>query len=99
LRKQLAEVVEERPAELAARFERYYEVVALHSGYRLEAARGYLEAGFELVAGALLDGGSFDEKTFADASRGLSKEANEARTLTDLFAVYRRVVADMSAAA
>ena len=47
LRRQLAELVRERPGNLSARFDRYLEVVSAQSGYRLEVARSQLEAGFD----------------------------------------------------
>jgi AraC-like DNA-binding protein len=99
LRRRLAEIVAERPEELPALCERYFEAVALHCGYQVESARGHLEAGFEHVAGALLDGALIDEKAYGDTSRGLAKAAREARTLAELTLAYRRVITDMTEAA
>jgi AraC-like DNA-binding protein len=98
LRRHLVETVAERPGELPALWERYLEAVALHCGYQVETARGHLEAGFEHVAGALLEGAVLDEKTYVDTSRGLAKAAREARTLAELAFAYRRVIADMTEA-
>jgi AraC-like DNA-binding protein len=98
LRKELGSLVQERPGELPARFERYLEAVAVHSGYRLEAARAHLEAGVEHVASELLEAGAWDEKTSRDAIRELLRESHVARTVVDLFAVYRRTILDMSEA-
>lgn len=95
LRKELGQLVQERPGELPARFERYLEAVAVHCGYRLEAARAHLEAGVEHVASELLEARAWDEKTSRDAIRELSRESHVARTVVDLFAVYRRAILEM----
>jgi AraC-like DNA-binding protein len=97
-RRHLGDVLEERPDELPARFDRYLEAVALRCSHRLEPARAHLEAGFERLAEKLIDSGALDEKSFADACEGLDRAAQEARTLADLFAVYRRVVSDLAKA-
>jgi AraC-like DNA-binding protein len=99
LRHGLAHLVEEGPAELPARFERYFEAVAVHCGYQLEPARGHLEAGLDDVAAALVDGGALDRKSYLEASEGLAKATRDARTLAEILLVYRRVIADMSEAA
>jgi AraC-like DNA-binding protein len=96
LRRQLGELVEERADSLPARFDGYLEAVALRCGYRLEPARAHLEAGFERMAEALLQGGALEEKSFLDMSEGLERAAQEARTVDELFAAYRHVVSDMS---
>jgi YesN/AraC family two-component response regulator len=98
LRKDLGKLMQEKPGELPASFERYLEAVAVHSGYRLEAARAHLEAGIEQVASELLEARVWDEKTSRDAARELARESHGARTMVDLFAVYRRTVSDMSEA-
>jgi AraC-like DNA-binding protein len=99
LRNELGKLAQERPADLPARFERYLEAVAVHSGYRLDAARAHLEAGVEQVASELLEGRAWDEKTFRDAAGELSRESHGARTVAELFAVYRRAISDMAEAA
>jgi AraC-like DNA-binding protein len=95
LRQKLAESVEESPGVLSARFDRYIEAVALHSGHRLEPARAHLEAGFERMAETLLDGGTLAHKSYDDMRAALQQAAREARTATELFAAYRRAVADI----
>jgi AraC-like DNA-binding protein len=95
LRQELGKLVEERPRELPARFERYLEAVAVHAGYRLESARGHLEAGFEHVAGVLFESGAFDQNAFVDTSRGLARAARDARTITERFDAHRRVIHDL----
>jgi AraC-like DNA-binding protein len=96
LRRQLGELAGERADLLPASFDRYLEAVALRCGYRLEPARAHLEAGFERMAEALLQGGTLEEKSFLDMSEGLERAAQEARTVVELFAAYRHVVSDMS---
>ena len=95
-RRHLGDVLEERPEELPARFEHYLEAVALRCSHRLEPARAHLEAGFERLAENLVDMGALDEKSFAEACEGLDRAAEEARTLADLFAVYRPIVNDLA---
>jgi AraC-like DNA-binding protein len=99
LRKGLAVDVEERPEVLAARFERYLEAVALRCGYRMDAARGHLEAGYERLTERLVESGALEQKGFMASSHALDRAAADARTLADLFAAYRRAVADVAAAA
>jgi AraC-like DNA-binding protein len=96
LRRQLGELAEERADSLPARFDRYLEAVALRCGYRLEPARAHLEAGFERVAEALLQGGALDPKSFLFMSEGLERQAQEARTVDELFTAYRHVVRSLS---
>jgi AraC-like DNA-binding protein len=96
LRQHIGELVEERPGELPARFDRYLEAIAMHCGHRLEPARAHLEAGFEYLAGALLDAGALDEKTFVETCQGLERSARDARTVAELFDAYRRTVLELS---
>lgn len=96
LRRQLGELAGERADLLPATFDRYLEAVALRSGYRLEPVRAHLEAGFERMAEALLQGGALEEKSFLDMAASLERAAQEARTVDEVFAAYRHVVSDMS---
>jgi AraC-like DNA-binding protein len=98
LRQQLDAVAEERPAELTARFDRYLEAVALHCGYRLDAARGHLEAGFERLTEPLVRCGTLERRSFVALCDDLDRAAETAGTLQALFAAYRRATADVSAA-
>ena len=98
LRQQLRELGEHQPDLLPARFDRFIEAVTMRSGYRLEPARAHLEAGLERIAEALVGGGALEASSFEDACVELDRAAREARTVTDLFAAYRRVVADLSEA-
>ncbi|HEV8245773.1 MAG TPA: helix-turn-helix domain-containing protein [Polyangiaceae bacterium] len=95
LRQELARALEDRPALLPARFDRYLEAVAAHCGHRIDVARGHLEAGFERVAEPLASSGAIDHKNFGALYEGLERSVGEARTLSELFAAYRRVVADL----
>jgi AraC-like DNA-binding protein len=98
LRRQLGDLAKERADLLPPSFDRYLEAVALRCGYRLEPARAHLEAGFERIAEALLFGGTIEEKSFVDMAEGLERAAKEARTVDQLFAAYRQVVASLSEA-
>jgi AraC-like DNA-binding protein len=99
LRKELGRLAQERPEELPARFDRYLEAVAVHSGYRLDAARAHLEAGIEHIASELLAARAWDQKTSRDAASELTRSSHGARTVAELFAVYRRAVSNMTEAA
>jgi AraC-like DNA-binding protein len=97
LREDLARA-EERPAVLAARFERYLEAVAIHCGYRIEPALAHLEVGFERVAHGLLQAGVLGEKNFEVLYDALERATARARTIDELFAIYRRAVSDVAGA-
>ena len=96
LRQQLDRIVEERPGELAARFDRYLEAVAVHCGYRTDAARGHLEAGFERMTEPLVQSGTLERKSFVALCDDLDRAAEAAGTIQELFAAYRRAVRDVS---
>jgi AraC-like DNA-binding protein len=98
LRRDLSAVAQERPELLGARFDRYLESVALQCGYRVDAARGYLEAGFERLAETLVSTGRLDEKSFRASCDVLDRAASGARTLQELTAAYRRALGDVSEA-
>ena len=98
LRRQLGELVRERPGNLSARFDRYLEVVSAQSGYRLEVARSQLEAGFERLAEPFLASGALDEKSFDELCSTLERRAEAADTVSDLCSAYRDVVRDMDEA-
>jgi AraC-like DNA-binding protein len=98
LRQELGRAVADRPQVLGARFDRYLEAVAAHSGYQLEVARGHLDAGFERMAGPLIGTGLLDEKSFGALCETLDRASSQARTVSELFAAYRRASADVSQA-
>jgi AraC-like DNA-binding protein len=99
LRQELGRLVDEKPQALPARFDRFLEAVAVRCGYRLEPARAHVEAGFERMAEALLDNGALDAKSFATLYAGVERAAGEAGTVNQLFAIYRRALRDIAAAA
>jgi AraC-like DNA-binding protein len=98
LRQELGPAAEQRPLLLAARFDRYLEAVALYCGYRTDAARGHLEAGFERMADGLVGRGALDRKSYGAMCENLDRAADEARTMDELFAAYRRAALDVSEA-
>jgi len=95
LRAELEPAAEEHPSLLPARFDRYLESVAVRCGYRADAARGHLDAGFERMAETLVRRGAIDSKSYAAMCESLDRSAVEARTLDDLFGAYRRAVLDL----
>jgi AraC-like DNA-binding protein len=99
LRGNLGRLVEDRPSDLPARFERYCEAVVRHCSYQVEASRAHFEAGVEHIAGALLDSGVLSEKAYGEVSEALVKAAREARNLTEIAAAYRRGIVDLTEAA
>jgi AraC-like DNA-binding protein len=99
LRRGLAATSARRSASLESRFERYIEAVAIECGYRLELARSELAAGFDRAAEALLEAGALEERAYAEMCSALDRSARDARTVADLFEVYRLAVADLARAA
>ena len=87
-----------RSERAAARFDRYIEAVIVRCGYRLEAVRAHLDVGFDQMTGGLLKSVALDQKNYAALYEGLERAATNARTLSDLLAVYRRAVLDVSQA-
>ena len=95
LRNELTKLAEQSPKALPPRFERYLEITAQHCGYRLEPVRVHLEVGFESILGGLLPGGVIEQRNLADLRSSLDRAASEARTVSELFAAYRRAIADV----
>jgi AraC-like DNA-binding protein len=98
VRARLAESVGEHPNLLSPRFERYIEAVLVHCGYRLEPARAHLEAGLERLAEPLLATGALDQRSFDDLYASVERAAEDAPTVTELVAPYRRLVSDIESA-
>jgi AraC-like DNA-binding protein len=98
LRKEIGRGADERQEVRVARFDRYLEAVALQCGFRVDAARGYLEAGFERLAEAFLSAGGLGERSYRGLCDRLDRATDAARTMTELLAAYRRAVADVSEA-
>jgi AraC-like DNA-binding protein len=98
LRRTLSEADPRRPLDLAARFERYLEVVGAHAGYRLETARLHLEAGFERLAEPFILRGVLDARSASELAKSREEGAEAARTVKELIAAYRRAAADLEGA-
>jgi AraC-like DNA-binding protein len=96
LRRKLAEHVEQRPAELRARFEFYMDVMAGECRYRLEAMRAHLDFGFERMTEPLMQRGILEPKSYDALLERLTEAAARARTASELFDAYRRAVGDLS---
>jgi AraC-like DNA-binding protein len=86
---------EEQPGALPARFDRYLEAVALRSGHRLDVVRPHLEAAFERVAETVVGSGALEGRALAAFGANLERAADEAATLSEIFAVYRRALQDL----
>ena len=80
---------------LPALFDRYMEAVAIRSNHRLELVQAHLESGFDRVADAVRDGELLEAKSLALMLELLERRAKDAKTLSDLFGVYRRAVAEV----
>jgi AraC-like DNA-binding protein len=98
LRRDLGPIVEEHPEWIGPRFERYLEAVSVRFGDRVEAARAHLEVVYGTLSDPLVRTGAIDARTLGTLSDGLDRSADHARTMSELCAVYRRAIADLSAA-
>jgi AraC-like DNA-binding protein len=98
LRSDLGKSLGDRPNLLAPRFDRYIEAVLAHSGYRLEATRAHLESGLERLVEPLLAGGHLEQRSFDELSASMERVAEDAHTVNDLVASYRRFVSDVEVA-
>jgi AraC-like DNA-binding protein len=98
LRAALSDGVAERPELLSPRFDRYVEAVLTHSGYRVEDARGHLQAGLERLAEPLLASGALDEKSFDDLYASMERAAEDAHTVVTLVESYRHAIAGIETA-
>ena len=94
LRSELARAVGEDSNLLSPRFDRYIEVVAVRTAYRLEPFRMHLEAGFEKVADALRASGALDDRSFADIQEALERVARAA-TVREVGEAYRGAVSGL----
>jgi AraC-like DNA-binding protein len=98
-RQGLARLAADEPAALPIPFDRFLEAVASRSGYRLEAARAHVEAGFERIAEALLRKGEIDPKSVAALRAELERRASESGTMGELCSLYRAALRDILVAA
>jgi AraC-like DNA-binding protein len=95
LRAEIVEALRERPRLLSRCFDRYVEAVLAHSGYRLEVARAELESGLERVTEPLVSAGLLDEKTREEMFGILEQSSGTARTVAELVAACRKLVAEI----
>jgi AraC-like DNA-binding protein len=95
LRQELGRAIE-RPDALKARFDRFLEAVAVRSGYRMDLAVADLQVGFECVAEPLVAGSVIDARAFHALREDLDRGTREAGSMHDLFAAYRRAIAELS---
>jgi AraC-like DNA-binding protein len=98
LRDDLGRGLETDPGSLPARFDRYLEMVAVQSGYRIDAARFELELFMERAADALLRSATLDARSMSALREGLDEASSEAVTVSELFEAYRRAIGDIVAA-
>jgi AraC-like DNA-binding protein len=96
MRRELARLVEQRPSELAPRIDRYLEAVARHCAYRLDPARAHLDAALERIVDGLRESGALEQKSFAEMLGELERSSREARTITEMFATFRRTIVDIA---
>jgi len=64
----------------------------------LESTRAHLEAGLERLAEPLLATGALDQRSFDDLYASVERVAEDAPTVTELVAPYRRLVSDIESA-
>ncbi len=95
LRQKLGEMEPARPLDFSTRFERYLQAVAVHTGYRLEAARLHVKIGYERLAEPLIARGLLETGVFHDLASKAGRAADVANTIRDLFETYRRAVSDL----
>jgi AraC-like DNA-binding protein len=98
VRSELAKSFGERPSIVSSRFERYIEAVLSHVGYRVEAARAELAAGFERLMDPLGSVGYLDERSASELHKSIDRSLEDATKLTEVLAVYRRAVSELEAA-
>jgi AraC-like DNA-binding protein len=99
LRQELARQLGENPKALPARFDRFLEVVAAHTGHRLEPARIHLETTLERLCETASENGTLDGKGLESVREDLERAVGTAHTLSQLFAAYRRAAQDLAEAA
>jgi AraC-like DNA-binding protein len=94
-RTQIAEQPDIPVGKLAARFDRYLELVAVHCGYRIEPATPHMESGFEALAAPFLRSGALEHQTFDTLCDELTSARLRAKTLSQVLAAYRQAAADL----
>jgi AraC-like DNA-binding protein len=94
-RAQIAEPADIPVGKLAARFDRYLELVAVHCGYRIEPAAPHMESGFEALAVPFLRSGALERRTFDALCDELTSARLRAKTLSQVLAAYRQAADDL----
>jgi AraC-like DNA-binding protein len=94
-RAQIAEQPDIPVGKVAARFDRYLELVAVHCGYRIEPAVPHMESGFEALAAPFLKSGALERGTFDTLCDELTSARRSASTLSQLLAAYRQAAEDL----
>jgi len=95
LRRELGPVVEEQPALIGPRFERYLEAVSVHFGDRVESARAHLEVVYAALFDPLIRAGAIDARTLGALCDAVDRSAGHARSMSELRAFYRGAVDDL----
>ena len=98
LRRQILRDVQGRPRVLGARFEQYLEAVTALHGQDRVGSRVALEVFLDHLGEILVAGGALDEKSLDEMESDLGRAVVRADTVNDIFAVYRRMMADVEAA-
>jgi AraC-like DNA-binding protein len=97
LRRQLAQIVEEKPGLLAARFDAYIAAVATSCGYQPEPSRAHLDAAFERISDALAASGMLEGRSWEAMNANLQQDTARATNIGELFGAYRRAVQNLVA--
>ena len=98
LRRDLAKVAEVTPSALPARFDRYVAAVAAHVGYQLDPCRAHLDAALERTTEVLASSGALDDKSIEAIEEAVQRTVAASNTIDELFAAYRRAIADIASA-
>jgi AraC-like DNA-binding protein len=97
LGRDLGRALEEQPAAILARFDRYLQAVSAGVGHRVDLMRIHLDVGFERIAEVLAARAELDPKSHTSLREALDTRAAGVRTAAELSAVYRGAVAEMCA--
>jgi AraC-like DNA-binding protein len=92
LREDLGRSIQEAGIPVSHRFDRYAEMVLVHSGYQREVTRALLEAGLDRLSEAALALGALDQRALDELCQTLEQSAETDASVLGLVAAYRRVV-------
>jgi hypothetical protein len=93
LRENVGRSIQEAGIPVSHRFDRYAEMVLVHSGYQREVTRALLEAGLDRLSEAALALGALDQRALDELCQTLEQSAETDASVLGLVAAYRRVVA------